>query len=264
MLSTRALTYSAGTVLNVHVMSSPHRIFSSAPLSLGEELSLEDDRARYVSRSLRLKPGDCFVLFDGNGGEYRVAITRISRARVDVVAEAFEERNVESPLTTRLLQGIAKGERMDTVVQKSTELGVTKISPLITEHTVVRLDADKAARRTAHWQRVAISACEQCGRNKLPQVDPPQSLASVLEQPATPGDQRIVLSPTATTGIGDAELRQGPTTLLIGPEGGLSPVEIERATNAGFIALSMGPRVLRTETAAIAALAVLQARLGDM
>lgn len=233
-------------------------------MKAGDELSLEGDRARYVSRALRLRPGDRFILFDGSGGEYRVAITRITKNRVDVLPESFEQRSVESALAIRLLQGVAKGERMDTVVQKATELGVARISPVLTEYSVTRLDEDKALRRASHWQRIAISACEQSGRNTVPQVDTPRALAGVLQRPNRLPGQRLVLSPDAATQIGSAALADTPVTLLVGPEGGLSPVEIESSINAGFVALSMGPRILRTETAAIAALAILQARIGDL
>jgi len=225
---------------------------------------LRDERARYVSRTLRLGRGDRFTMFDGSGGEFQVLITGIAKGTVTVLPESACDRSAESPLPLWLLQGVSRGERMDTVVQKATELGVSRITPLLCEFSVVRLDDERAARRRQHWIRVAQSACEQCGRNSVPAIDEPMPFAG--NWMASQGElvQKIVLHPSAGQQLGDIALQQSSTAILVGPEGGLSPAELEQATAAGFLAATMGPRILRTETAAIAATAILQSRLGDI
>ena len=204
--------------------------------------------------------GDALVLFNGQGGEYAATITAVDRHSVNVKTGPYAERDTESPLSIHLGIALSRGERMDWIVQKSTELGVSTISPLFTEHAGVRLDAQRAGKKTRHWQQVAISACEQCGRNRLPTVAAPQALADWLD--STDAQSRLVLHPR---GEPAAALSGTPASvaLLVGPEGGLSDVEIARSAAAGFAALQLGPRVLRTETAPLAAIAVLQARWGD-
>jgi 16S rRNA (uracil1498-N3)-methyltransferase len=251
-------------MLNVNVMGSDNRIFSTTKIVLDSEIPIDDDRARYVSRTLRLKVGDRFIMFDGSGGEYQVLINRISKGEVAVTAESYEDRNVESPLPIHLLQGVSRGDRMDAVVQKATELGVIRISPVLTEFSIVRLDAERASKRALHWTRIAQSACEQCGRNDVPQVDAPTTLADWLGRPERLPEQRVVMLPGAKTNIAAIPLAVRESALMIGPEGGFSPAEIEQAAAAGFQSVSMGPRILRTETAAIAAIAILQSRLGDL
>lgn len=238
------------------------RLYVPVPLESGATLPLDPDRSHYVSRVLRLRAGDELVLFDGRGGEHAGSIAQASRNGVTVAVGERTGREAESPLAIRLVQGISRGERMDFVVQKATELGVRRITPVITEFSVVRLDPAKAAKRAEHWSKIAQSACEQCGRNRLPEIDAPQALSAVLDSPA-PGDTRIVLQPGA-----GRPLAQRPTgalvDLLIGPEGGLSEGELAQAAAAGFVPCSLGPRILRTETAALTAVAVLQAAHGDL
>lgn len=245
-------------------MASPNRLYVPAALQRGEHLSLEGERARYVARVLRLRAGDELQVFDGKGGEYRAILTQASR---DVVVLRIAEpcgRNVESPLSIHLVQGISRGERMDTVVQKATELGVHRLTPVVTERSVVKLDDDRAARRADHWRKVARSACEQCGRNVLPEIDPPQDLGRFLEGSAAGAMLRVLLHAEAENTLVSPSPPVARVQVLIGPEGGLSPAERERALAAGFSARSLGPRILRTETAALAAIALLQARLGDL
>ncbi|MEX2123568.1 MAG: 16S rRNA (uracil(1498)-N(3))-methyltransferase [Woeseia sp.] len=244
-----------------------NRLYVPDPLKAGDELRLDEERTRYVGRVLRLRVGDAVVLFDGSGGEFSAAITEVAKRAVVVRVGERRERSVESPLAITLIQGISRGERMDIVVQKATELGVRRITPVMTEFSVVRLHGgndDKGEKRALHWLKVARSACEQCGRNVVPTFDAPQSFKSWLESSSSSGVPRIVLHPGATRTLGNLERIHDRIELLIGPEGGLSDAEVDQAVAAGFRACSIGPRVLRTETAAIAAIAALQARWGDL
>lgn len=229
----------------------------------GGRYSLPPGPAAHAARVLRVTVGDPLMLFDGAGGEAeaRVAAVRGSSVEVELAPRVAVDR--ESPLALTLVQGISRGERMDLVVQKATELGVCRIVPVLTERSVVKLDGAQAAKRLLHWQGIAAAACEQSGRTRLPAIDPVSTLSACLGRPGVAGERRFLLHP----GSG-ARLRDFPSltsaTLLIGPEGGLSPVERDNALSAGFIGLSLGPRILRTETAALAALAALQALDGDL
>lgn len=239
------------------------RIFVDTAVAVGAEVTLPADAANHVQRVLRLRAGAPLLLFNGRGGEYRATLLRADRdstiARIDI--HVADDR--ESPLHLTLLQGVSRGERMDTIVQKATELGVTRIQPVLTEFSVVKLDADAAAKRRAHWQAVAVGACEQCGRNRVPEVaavlDYPAALAAAAAGPGL----RVVLAPDASQSLAAAAPGRG-FALLVGPEGGLSERERLLADRAGFIGCRLGPRVLRTETAPLAALAVLQALHGDL
>ena len=239
------------------------RLYVPVPLESGATLPLDSDRSHYVSRVLRLRAGDELVLFDGRGGAHAASIADLSRNRVTVTIGERIGRDVESPLAIRLIQGISRGERMDFVVQKATELGVRRITPVITKFSVVRLDAAKAQKRAEHWTKIAQGACEQCGRNRLPEIDAPQAFGAMLDS-LGPGEARIVLQPGTDQPLASPRFAGRHIELLIGPEGGLSDGELEQAAAAGFVACSLGPRILRTETAALAALAVLQAAHGDL
>ncbi len=238
------------------------RVFVDEPLDSGRELRLGASAAAHVGRVLRLVTGSELTLFDGRGGEYPATIveSRGTVLRVRVGAHRAIER--ESPLRITLAQALARGERMDWIVQKATELGVAAIVPLLTERSVVKLDARQAEKRREHWRGIVIGACEQSGRNRLPDVLGPQPLDQWLAS-APPADARILLDPTADSGLRSLDSTR-TVSVLIGPEGGLSPAERALAVRAGFTQLRMGPRVLRTETAAIAALSALQALHGDV
>lgn len=216
-------------------------------------------------RVLRLKVGDAVVLFNGDGAEYAARISGAGRDRLtlDVTARAGVER--ESPLAVTLAQAVSGGERMDYTVQKAVELGAAVIQPLTAERGVVRLQGERAAKRAEHWQAVVIASCEQCGRNRLPQVLPLLPLNAYLADAARrrDGALHLMLSPRSARGLRDFERPAGPVVLLAGPEGGFSPREERAAEQAGFVAARIGPRVLRTETAAAAALAAMQALWGD-
>jgi 16S rRNA (uracil1498-N3)-methyltransferase len=240
------------------------RVYSGAPLTSGGVLELEGSAADHVARVLRLRAGAEIIVFDGRGGEYPAELLAVDRHGVRVAVGAHRALERESPLELSLVQGISRGERMDLVVQKATELGVSRIVPYEAERSVVRLDAPGRARRLAHWQAVAAGACEQCGRNRLPRIDEPCGLEAALAGVAG-AELRMLLDPLAATGVVSL-LGAHPTTVavLIGPEGGLAEGERARALQAGFVAARLGPRVLRTETAAITALAAVQAIAGDL
>jgi 16S rRNA (uracil1498-N3)-methyltransferase len=218
-------------------------------------------QAHHVIHVLRLQAGAALTLFDGRGVEYPALIKRIDKSGLTLTVTGQRAVNRESPLQVVLAQGISSGERMDYTVQKCVELGVTAIQPLITQRSVVRLTGERAEKRVAHWQSIAASACEQCGRNRLPEVLPVQPLMKWLGTPVT--GERYLLSPHAATPLRELAQPAGVVTLLVGPEGGWNAEEIAAARGAGFAPLTLGPRVLRTETAAVAALAAMQALWGD-
>jgi 16S rRNA (uracil1498-N3)-methyltransferase len=239
-----------------------NRVHVEVPIGGRVHVDLDGTAAKHVARVLRLRTGDALILFDNAGGEYRAAIVAFGRDTVRVAVGEYLPTQRESPLHVTLAQGVSRGERMDVVVQKATELGVSRIVPLLTERTVVRLNQSQAANRLRHWRAIAIAACEQCGRNRVPEITAPMGLQEFLVS-ELPEGQRLLLNPD-----GGLKARDLPTsdavTLLIGPEGGLSDAERTAAGAAQFQALSLGPRILRTETAALAALAVIQQQLGDL
>ncbi|MGH8311491.1 MAG: 16S rRNA (uracil(1498)-N(3))-methyltransferase [Steroidobacteraceae bacterium] len=237
------------------------RVFVDEPLGAGREFLLRPAAAAHVRRVLRLGVGDEITVFDGRGGEYAATIieTRGTALRVRVGEYRPVER--ESALSITLGQGVSRGERMDWVVQKATELGVAAITPLMTERSVVKLDPVQARKKFEHWRAIVISACEQSGRNRLPDLPAPLSFGQWLEAASRDG-ARILLDPTAQSGLRSID-QATSVTLLIGPEGGLDPAERAQATQAGFVPVRLGPRILRTETAAVAAISALQALFGD-
>jgi 16S rRNA (uracil1498-N3)-methyltransferase len=236
------------------------RVFSNRSLAAGHEITLGAPAAAHVGRVLRLGAGAQLTVFDGTGGEYPATIIESRGAVLRVRLGEHRAIERESPLKVTLAQGLARGERMDWVLQKATELGVAVLAPLVTERSVVKLDARQAGKRLQHWRGVAIAACEQCGRNRLPEI---RAAAPFSDWLATARDgTRLLLDASATAGLKSIATMPA-VTLLIGPEGGLSPAERALAVDAGFKPVRMGPRVLRTETAAIAALSALQALLGD-
>ncbi len=238
------------------------RLYLDTPLTPGANLELDERSAHHVSRVLRMKPGSRVQLFDGHGTEVRAELINVEKRRVSVHIESRLDRSMESPLQVVLGQGISKGERMDFTLQKSVELGAQTIVPLWTEHSQVQLDAQRLAKRMAHWQGVIISACEQCGRNLLPSLMEPMRVADWV-QGLAPEDLGLLLDPEQPTSLAQLAAPAGRIQLLVGPEGGLSAQEQQQARAAGFVGIGLGPRILRTETAALAALAGLQALWGD-
>ena len=234
------------------------RFFIDAPLSLGQH-ELPEAQAHYIGRVLRHAAGDAVQLFDGSGQEFLGELVEVGKKNVRVELRESFAGLAESPLRLHLGQGLSRGERMDWAIQKATELGAARITPIVSERCEVRLKDERAVKRTAHWRQIAISACEQCGRSVLPQIDAPISLAEWLQ--ATEADLKLVLHPVAEPLASHA--RPGSLAFLIGPEGGLSDAEVEQARAAGFHAARLGPRVLRTETAPVVALSVAQQLWGD-
>ncbi|MFV2056005.1 MAG: 16S rRNA (uracil(1498)-N(3))-methyltransferase [Thiohalomonadales bacterium] len=239
------------------------RIYQAVTLHCGESLTLDAQSAAHVAKVLRLAPGDPIVIFNGEGGEYRGSIESVGKRCTTVLLESFENKEVESSLQIVLGQCMSRGERMDYAIQKSVELGVTSIYPLDSQRCGVHIPAERMEKRRLHWQRVAISACEQCGRNRVPQVHAISDLDSWIA--AQGSSWSYILDPEAGLGVkqlnipADASIR-----VLIGPEGGLTAAEITLATKSSFKALRLGPRILRSETAAVATLCALQTFWGDL
>ncbi len=240
------------------------RLLVSGTLINGAELELDGDRARYLGKVLRARVGDPLTVFNGDGMEWAATIQSIAKTRVILKIGDAREAGTESPLKIHLVQGISRGERMDFVVQKATELGVKRVTPVLTEYGVVKLPAERAEKRREHWQKIAASACEQSGRTRLPLIDTPAPLRSFFGDKPKSVDAELILVPGAATTLVSTPPPETKVCILIGPEGGFSDVELEDAGIAGFTAVSLGPRVLRTESAAIAALAVLQSLWGDL
>jgi len=230
------------------------RVYLDAPLERPGEISLEDAAAHHLTRVLRVREGDALTVFNGRGGEWDAQF--IGRRRVRLVAFDAVER--ESPLHLTLVQGVSSGDRMDYTVQKAVELGVALIQPLLTKKGVVRLQGSRASARVDHWKRIAIAACEQCGRNYVPQVLP---LIDFDQYRPEGSGSRLLLSAQGDS-IRQVKL-EGPATIAAGPEAGFAADEQGALERAGFVRASLGPRVLRTETAALAALAALNALRGD-
>lgn len=236
------------------------RFYLDAPLGQGEQM-LEGDLAHYISRVLRLGPGAPVQIFNGSGQEWPGEVLEAGKRQVRIKLAAPLEGLAESPLQVHLGQAMSRGERMDWAIQKAVELGVAQITPLFTERCEVRLQGERADKRQQHWQQVAISACEQCGRSVVPTVNPPVALTDWLAILNT--DLKLVLHHRTSQRLSSLTPPQ-TLGLLIGPEGGLSATEISQAEAAGFHAARFGPRVLRTETAPVVALSIVQQLWGDL
>ncbi len=237
------------------------RFYLDQPLALGARFSLPPGPARHAARALRLAADDVVTLFNGRGGEYSARIDRIHKDEVAVSITGFADIEHESRLRVMLAQGISSGERMDYTLQKAVELGVAAIQPIAARRSVVKLAGERVDRRIAHWQGVVASACEQCGRNQVPAVAAPLPLAQWLGQHA--GGRLLFLSPLAEQRLADLPAPLAADCLVAGPEGGFETDEIAALHAAGAIPVRLGPRVLRTETAALAALAAMQTLWGD-
>ena len=241
------------------------RFYCSPPLPLGGSFDLPPDAAHHAARVLRLREGNRVEIFDGLGNECHGVIAELSGKRVVVGEIAAGNADRESPLPVMLAQALSSSEKMDWVIQKATELGVTEIQPLDTERSVARLSAERAAKRLEHWRQVAISACEQCGRNVLPEIHAPLDIMAWLQQGLAqqPPAAKFILLPQGAASLHDQPKPQGKVVLLIGAEGGFTGAESDSALHCGFTPIRLGARVLRTETAAVAGLAALQTLWGD-
>lgn len=240
---------------------SAPRLYCDLNLAAGARIELPERAAKHV-QALRLRVGDNLVLFSGDGAEWAATLTSLAKRGIEAQIHRRTIRDVESPLQIHLLQGICAGDRMDLVLQKATELGVASIQPLITTRSIVRLSADRQEKRETHWQNVAIAACEQCGRNRIPPVHSSLALTDFLGAAPKTG-KRLLLSPEGDARLRDMTIADEPVYVLIGPEGGLAPDERQLAQDFGFGGVRFGPRILRTETAPLAALAAMQALWGD-
>jgi 16S rRNA (uracil1498-N3)-methyltransferase len=240
-----------------------NRIFCEGPLASGAELPLPPAGAYHVARVLRMREGAPLAVFDGSGREFRAEIARVAGDHVTIRLGEPTTGAAESPLRITLLQGVSRSERMDWTLQKATELGVAAIAPVITARSVVRLDEKQAQKKQGHWRGIVIAACEQCGRARVPQVGAPVALRDYLAGTRKEG-LRLVLSPSAPGSLAGLASLPNRVELLIGPEGGLDDDELLAAQKVGFTPVRLGPRVLRTETAAVVALTVLQALWGDL
>jgi 16S rRNA (uracil1498-N3)-methyltransferase len=242
-----------------HPLRAP-RLHCREPLAPGATIVLDERAARHVA-ALRLRAGDAVTLFAGDGAEWDGMLAEVGKRGVTVALRARRAVDRESPLEVQLAQGVCSSDRMDLLLQKATELGVAAVHPVVTERSIVRLSGERLERREAHWQNVVIAACEQCGRNTVPRVAPARSFTDFLADPPAAG-LKLLLAPDGAHRLRDLA-PTGPVLLLIGPEGGLAPDERALALHTGFAPVAFGPRILRTETAPLAALAALQALFGD-
>ena len=232
----------------------PPRFFIDRPLHAGDTLALPAGPARHV-QVLRLQPGTAILLFNGEGGEWGATVSQMGRSDVTVQIGAHVAVDRELPLPVTLALGMPANERMDTVVEKATELGVSAIQPLMCERSVLRLNGERAQKKVAHWQAVALAACEQSGRTRVPQIAPVRALGEWLREPPAPGLARWMLSLGDARCVGAMAPPQHGALCLSGPEGGLTPDEESAARAQGFVPVSLGPRVLRADTAPLALLA---------
>jgi 16S rRNA (uracil1498-N3)-methyltransferase len=242
----------------------PPRFFCAGDLSQGATRELPEPAVHHAARVLRLAIGDAVTVFNGAGGESAARIVSMSKDHVAVRLGPWRAHEVEPVVPVALLQGLSARERMDFTLQKAVELGVAEIFPVETRRSVMRLAHERAARRVEHWQNLVVAACEQCGRNRVPVVHPVSTLSDWLgAHPQPSSEQRLILSPLATTRLRDLPAPQR-LLILAGPEGGFAPDEVDMARACGFTPVRLGPRVLRTETAALAALAAVHALWGDL
>lgn len=239
------------------------RFYSPPPLQVGATITLSDNAATHATKVLRLGVGDSLVLFCGDGADYTCELTTVQKSAVMARVKSKQALENESPLNMTLLLGVSAGDRMDIAVQKAVELGVNKIIPLKTERSVVKLDDDKAKKRVMHWQNIAIAACEQSGRAFVPEIVAPTTLNVFFTKNANEDTTRITLDPLADKKLADLPKPKGEIQLLIGAEGGLSANEIALSNQFGFIGVQLGKRILRTETAPLAAIASMQTLWGD-
>jgi len=238
------------------------RLYVDAPLASDRLFELPAEPALHVARVLRAREGDAIVLFNGDGREFEAVVDSVRGSRVAVAIRQARSVDRESPLELNLVQCVPRGDRMDWIVQKATELGVARIVPVLSQRSVVRLEGKQAESKAAHWRAVAASACEQCGRNRLPAVDAPRPLVDYLGASAAAG-LRLVLDPAAEGG-GPVWTAGTAIEIAVGPEGGFTAEESDAMRVTGYAGVALGPRILRAETAAVAAVAWLQTRFGDM
>lgn len=241
-------------------MKAPRQYLDAQSLTTGDEIALPKDASKYLVRVLRKNTGDVVTLFNGDGHDYSAVILHCSSPVVVKITEKTVN-GAESPLSITLVQSLAKGSKLDLVIQKATELGVQRIVPVIADRSVVQIDDDRQKKKMDHWRGVAISACAQCGRSALPDIEPPSALNDWINRSSVNG---LLLHPRGDRSITTVPVNNQSCSIFIGPEGGFSESELAMAKGAGLQIVTCGPRVLRTETAGFSAVAVLQARFGDL
>ncbi len=239
------------------------RFFTDSPLALNTDVQLSENAAAHATRALRLNVGDHAIVFNGDGFDYACTLTSVKKNSVTVTITDANAISNESPLDITLLQGISSGDRMDFTIQKAVELGVRQIQPINSQRSVVKLTQDRAEKRVEHWQNIAVSACEQSGRAFVPKVLPPLTLEGWLSQNPYNNTVRILLNPVGAKRLAEIQKPDTAIELLIGAEGGLSQGEIDLAISQSFQSIVLGPRILRTETAALTAISVMQSLWGD-
>lgn len=241
------------------------RLYYPHAISTGETLELSKEPTHYLNRVLRLKEGASIVLFNGQGGEYTATLQQVKKSNSLVSIKNFVDPQTDALLPIHLVQGISRGERMQYVIQKAVELGATSLQPVFTQFCEVKLTGDRAEKRQEHWQSIANSACEQCGRTRIMEIHPAVKLTQWFSNrpETTKGHIRLTLDPYSNTPLSDIANQPKEVTLLIGPEGGLSNVEITLAKQQGFQGIKLGPRILRTETATAAAISAINLTWGD-
>jgi len=238
------------------------RIFTPSDLNSGTSIELDENAFNHAVRVLRLKQGDSLILFNGHGGEFEAELAEVQKKRASASIAQFHDKDCESPLPIILGQCISRGEKMDYTIQKAVELGVTEIAPLFSERCGVKLNQERMEKRLRHWHSVIISACEQCGRNRIPELHAAISLTDWQQQ--LDASLKLVLDPCADETLKTLSKPEQNVALLIGPEGGLSDDEINSAIKHGFNGIRLGPRILRTETAGLTTLSVIQQLWGDL
>jgi 16S rRNA (uracil1498-N3)-methyltransferase len=238
------------------------RIHIDLPLASGQQLELPDAAFRHLVQALRLSAGAALLVFDGRGGEYEAVLSSVERRTARIEIGSFLKTDRESPLHLVLVQGISKGERMDWTVQKAAEIGAAEIVPVVTEFCNVAVSAERWDKKLEHWRGILVSACEQNGRNRVPQLHPVQRLDQWLARPRA--GTTLMLDPDAEHSLGRFAAEKPPLHLLVGPEGGFSDAEVRAAAAAGALRARLGPRIFRTETAGVVAMGVLQALAGDL
>ena len=236
------------------------RVHTTQPLEVGSTVTLESSVSRYLMQSLRKTEGAQIEVFNGNGAQYSATIVSGSKTAVTIQVESEDQISKESPLAIHIGLAISKGDRMDYGIRKIVELGGNQITPLITRRCEVRLSNERMEKRLKHWQAIVISACEQCGRNRIPELHEPLSLEQWLDTVEEPA--RLIFQPGGSASLGDRPVPES-VALLVGPEGGFESLEVEQAQQAGFDSVMLGPRILRTETTPLAAISVLQYLWGD-
>ena len=237
------------------------RCHTTHPLTTGEQITLEEAPSHHLRHVLRLRAGDRVILFDNGGDEYSATLTRIFKQGVEAAIGEKLRHEADAALSIHLLLGLSRGERMDFALQKATELGVTRITPVISKRCVVKLDEKKRANRMAHWRKVIVNACEQSGRCRLPLIDEPQEIPTAISRQDS--ELALLLDHRTTQSLAQIPPPKSSVSILIGPEGGLSPEERDLAVQHGFKGLRLGPRIMRTETAPLATIAAIQTLWGD-